>query len=58
MKKAMEEDPAVESVCNDLVPVLGHGNKMLDRMGFHFLFSLIQKKDKRGSFFFLSDTKD
>lgn len=45
MEQTMEEDSAMESVFKDLVPVLGNGNKMLNRMGFHISFSLIQKEE-------------
>ena len=47
----MEEDSAMESVFNDLVPVLGDGNKMLNRMGFHISFSLIYRKKNERTFF-------
>ena len=45
MEQTMEEDSTMESVFNDLVPVLGNGNKMLNRMGIHISFSLIQKEE-------------
>ena len=45
MEQTMEEDSAMESVFNDLVPVLGDGKKMFNRMGFHISFSLIQKEE-------------
>lgn len=54
MEKTAEENPAVQSVANDLMAVLFYRNKMLERMGFHhfslsfsvFLFSLILKGRK------------
>lgn len=51
MEQTMEEDSAMESVFNDLVPVLGDGNKMLNRMGFHISFSLIYRKKNERTFF-------